>query len=145
VSQDDLQNSIDTRLKPYRNLLHDEFLAKPKDLKGKRLIPRAAAVDKYRSWTKVMYEIDPSDFILAEEQIKGDFRALCSKLEAVWKNMCTASEAFWSLPSYQQLLAKGQDDSILANGRGPVFGSFILGSDAQFIVRPAHRSKRVSG
>jgi hypothetical protein len=140
VSSQTLTDFKDNRLSLYRNLLHDELLAKPKDLHGKRLIPKPEQVDKYRDWTSVMYDMNPNDFVRAEVQIKNDFRSSCSRLEELWKEMCLASKAILDLPSYHERLAKGHD-AWTNTGPSPKVESFVLGSDSQFIVMAAGKRR----
>jgi hypothetical protein len=138
VSGAEINNFVDTSLRPYRNLLHDEMLAKPKDSVGRRLIPKRAMIDKYRNWTSVMYEMYPGDFVLASDQLTADFLASCSRLENLWNELCVASEALCRSQEYRDRLERGRDHS--RSTTVSVSSPFSLGSDAQFVVMP-RRSK----
>lgn len=137
VSGAGLDEFVDRHIRPYRNLLHDEMLAKPKDSEGRRLIPKRDVIDRYRNWTSVMYEMDMGDFVLAYDQVAADFRASCSQLESLWKQLCVASEALSRSASYRERLARGRDHS--RSIATSLSKTFRLGSDAQFVVAPRSR------
>src|SRR5579871_840067 len=65
VSASPTEQFIESRLKKYRNLLHDAILAMPKDDRRRRLIPKPEHIDQYRRWTVVMYEFKQADFVVA--------------------------------------------------------------------------------
>lgn len=95
-------------LRVYRNLLHQHMLATAKD-NGVRLIPKRDFLDKYTRWTTVMYESDLDEFVPVEAQLRSDFAALCSALEAVWKEMEIASELLVANKDYLARRAKGKN------------------------------------
>jgi len=129
VSAGPLEQFKDGRLSSYRNLLHDAILAMPKEHK-QRLIPKPDKIDAYRNWTRVMYHFDRRDFVLAETQVKSDFRATCSLLEDAWETMCKRHEQLAQVLPYSQKfpfpLASG------ANVAGPpaASGDVYIGEDA---------------
>lgn len=100
VSGAKLEQFIDGRLDAYRNLLHDEMISTPKDERRRRLIPKFEKIDAYRLWSTVMYHLDRSDFVVAADQLKNDFKATCSHLEDAWKEMCGASQAILDNKEY---------------------------------------------
>jgi hypothetical protein len=100
VSSTKLGQFIDGRLDQYRNLLHDEMISTPKDERRRRLIPKFDKIDAYRQWSTVMYHLDRSDFVVAADQLKDDFKATCSHLEDSWKEMCAASAAILEHTEY---------------------------------------------
>lgn len=121
-----LQDFIDSRIKRYRNLLHDEMMAMPKDESGRRLIPRLDNIDEYRSWTKAMYGFRRELFVTAADQVKSDFLATCSRLEANWKLMSAAYKDFAVSRDFQVALSKGHRVGPMQMPAAS--GSFYLGA-----------------
>jgi hypothetical protein len=115
VSVARLEQFIEKRLDKYRNLLHDEMLSTPKDEEGRRLIPKFEKIDEYRNWTTVMYHVDRSDFVVASDQLKADFRATCSRLEDAWEQMCRASAEIVQLSEYLRRRSLGNAVRTVAN------------------------------
>jgi len=110
-----LDQFIERRLDKYRNLLHDEMLSTPKDEEGRRLIPKFEKIDEYRNWTTVMYHVDRSDFVIASDQLRNDFKATCSHLEDAWEQMCKASVEIVQLSEYLRRRSLGNAVGTLAN------------------------------
>lgn len=115
VSVARLEQFIEKRLDKYRNLLHDEMLSTPKDEEGRRLIPKFEKIDEYRNWTTVMYHVDRSDFVIASDQLKTDFKATCSHLEDAWAQMCKASAEIVQLSEYLRRRSLGNAVGTVAN------------------------------
>jgi hypothetical protein len=129
VSAGSLEEFISDRLKRYRNLLHDEMLAMPKDEHGRRLIPKPDHIDKYRRWTTVMYGFCAAEFAGASEQVRNDFRATCSLLEEAWKGMSDLYEDLMPLTAFKAALSKGRDAPGLM-ATAPASGAFFLGASS---------------
>jgi hypothetical protein len=129
ISAAPLEEFIDRRLKRYRNLLHDAMLAMPKDERGRRLIPTPDHIDQYRLWTTVMYDFSPNDFVVAAEQMKGDFRATSSLLEEAWKAMSGAHEGLISHAEFKAAICKGWDMPT-PMATAPASGAFFLGASS---------------
>lgn len=115
VSDAKLEQFIEKRLDEYRNLLHDEMLSTPKDEQERRLIPKFEKINEYRNWTSVMYHLNRSDFVVASEQLKADFRATCSRLEDAWEQMCKASAEIVQLSECVRRRSLGKAVGTVAN------------------------------
>jgi hypothetical protein len=115
VSVARMEQFIEKRLDKYRNLLHDEMLSTPKDEEGRRLIPKFEKIDEYRNWTTVMYHGDRSDFVIASDQLRNDFKATCSHLEDAWAQMCKASVGIVQLSEYLRRRNLGNAVGTVAN------------------------------
>jgi len=115
VSVAKLEQFIQKRLDEYRNLLHDEMLSTPKDEQKRRLIPKFEKINEYRNWTTVMYHLNRSDFVVASDQLKSDFKATCSRLEDAWQQMCGASEKIIELKEYLRRRSQGTVIGTVAN------------------------------
>jgi hypothetical protein len=115
VSAAKIDQFIDQRLNEYRNLLHDEMLSTPHDERKQRLIPKFDKINEYRDWTTVMYHLKRSDFVVASDQLKVDFRATCSRLEDAWEQMCKASNEIVQLGEYHRRRNLGEVVASVAN------------------------------
>lgn len=131
VSPSELEEFKETRLSKYRNLLHDAILPMPKN-GGRRKIPKLEKIDAYRLWTDVMYRYNDEDFVFAVDQIRGDFRATCSHLEAAWKAMCERYDFVKSKLESQFFIVAGEigfKGSLV--GPPAPSGHFYIGSDEE--------------
>jgi hypothetical protein len=106
VNAGPLESLIESRLKKYRNLLHDAALAIPKGELG-YLIPKPDKLLEYAQWSKTMFHFRDGDFVSAESQVKGDFFATASTLEAAWKAMSTAFDSLILKVEFQRVLHQG--------------------------------------
>ena len=122
-----LESLIDSRLKKYRNLLHDVKLANPKGELG-RMIPRPAKLLEYAQWSHTMFHFREEDFVSAESQVKSDFFATALVLEAAWKTMSRAFDSLILKVEFQRALRQGHSD-IVASSAVPVTasGNFFIG------------------
>ena len=122
-----LESLIESRLKKYRNLLHDVKLAIPKGELG-RMIPKPDKLLEYAQWSQTMFHFREEDFVSAESQVKSDFFATASTLEAAWKAMSRAFDSLILKVEFQRVLHQG-DSAVLPSSAVPVTasGSFSIG------------------
>jgi hypothetical protein len=100
--------TIQERFRAYRNLIHTSLLAFVMD-EGTIRIPKPIHIEKFKLWTNVLYHSDPEEFEDVKVQLENDFRALCSALEQVWKEMCSESEPLCSNSEYVKLQQVGNE------------------------------------
>jgi hypothetical protein len=138
LSTVELDRFIKDRLSRYRNLLHQPILPMPK-LGKRRKIPKPNCIDRYQLWTTVMYDYDDEDFVFASVQAKDDFTATCSRLEDVWKAMCSR---YSSLHRVRKPLIFDATQKVMIQGSlvggPPASGDIYIGSDSEH-VEPARR------
>ena len=92
-----------------------------------------------------MYEFSPGHFVVAADQIKGDFRATCCLLEEAWKAMSGAYGGLMSRAAFEAAISKGWDvPSFMTTLPAP--GAFFLGPSSAAgqptsgaFVMPEHR------
>ena len=122
-----LESLIESRLKKYRNLLHDVARAIPKGELG-RMIPKPDRLLEYGQWSQTMFHFRDEDFVSAESQVKGDFFATASTLEAAWKATSRAFDSLILRVEFQRVLHQG-DSPVVPSSAVPVTlsGSFSIG------------------
>jgi hypothetical protein len=104
---------MEGRLRDYRNLIHGPLLAYVKPENGRIRIPRPEHIEKYKLWTNVLYRSRPEEFEDVQTQLRNDFAALCSALEAVWKQMCQCSKILCGSASYMRMQQKGSEPPVV--------------------------------
>jgi hypothetical protein len=107
-------SDMEAKLRTYRNLIHEPLSAYVTGVDDCIRIPRREHMEKYRLWTSVLYHPQHEEFENIEVQLKDDFRALCSGLEQVWKEMCEASKSLCMNPRYIELQRQGREPKLLS-------------------------------
>jgi hypothetical protein len=130
VNVSQLETLIESRLKQYRNLVHDVKRAMPKGERG-RMIPKPEKLLEYAQWSQTMFHFREEDFVSAESQVTGDFFATAAALEAAWKVMSGAYDTLSVKSEFQRALHQG-DSTLVASSAVPTAasGSFSIGRPA---------------
>jgi hypothetical protein len=106
-------STMEVKLRTYRNLIHEPLSAYVTGVDDCIRIPRREHMEKYRLWTTVLYDAKQEEFEDVEVQLNNDFRALCSALEQVWREMCEASKSLCTNPDYIKLQQMGREPQVL--------------------------------